>query len=121
MALGFAMQGLAPNLTLYLAGWLVTGLGMACGLYEAAFGALGRLYGTHARSAITTLTLFGGFASTIFWPIGALLVETIGWRGVCLTYAALHNTIALPLHEGSNETEPLIRSSHALTRSRSAL
>jgi hypothetical protein len=45
------------------------GVGMGGGLYDAAFATLGRAYGTQARSAITTLTLWGGFASTICWPI----------------------------------------------------
>ena len=55
----------------------------------AAFGTLGRLYGRDARAAITTLTLFGGFASTACWPLSAFLVSTIGWRDACLAYAAI--------------------------------
>ena len=74
------------------------GLGMACGLYDAAFAALGRLYGTDARSAITSVTLFGGFASTLCWPLSAFLVEHFGWRGACLVYAGIQVMIALPLH-----------------------
>ena len=46
---------------------------------------------------ITNLTLFGGFASTVCWPLSALLAESFGWRGACLIYAALHLVIALPL------------------------
>lgn len=75
------MLGLAPNLPVFLAGWLVIGLGMGCGLYDPAFATLGRLYGAEARPAITTLTLWGGFASTVCWPLSALLVEQVGWRG----------------------------------------
>ena len=71
---------------------------MGAGLYDAAFATLGRLYGSSARSAITTLTLFGGFASTVCWPISALLLSAIGWRGACLTYAAVQLLIALPLY-----------------------
>ncbi|TJW39084.1 MAG: MFS transporter, partial [Mesorhizobium sp.] len=74
------------------------GLDMGAGLYDAAFATLGRLYGTSARSAITTLTLFGGLASTICWPISALLMGELGWRGTCLVYAAVQLLLALPLY-----------------------
>ena len=56
---------------------------MGAGLYDAAFATLGRLYGRGARGAITDLTLFGGFASTVCWPLSAFLVEAVGWRGAC--------------------------------------
>ena len=69
--------------------WLVIGLGMGAGLYDPAFGTLGRLYGENARSAITQITLFGGFASTVCWPLSALFVEQFGWRGTSLAYAAI--------------------------------
>jgi hypothetical protein len=81
LATGLLGLGFAPSLPFYFAAWVVLGLGMGAGLYDAAFGTLGRLYGTEARSAITTLTLYGGFASTICWPLSALLVEQLGWRG----------------------------------------
>ncbi len=81
LAAGLLGLGFAPSLPFYFAAWVVLGLGMGAGLYDAAFGTLGRLYGTEARSAITTLTLYGGFASTICWPLSALLVEQLGWRG----------------------------------------
>ena len=97
LAVGLAVLGDAPNLPVYLAGWIVIGLGMGCGLYDPAFATLGRLYGSDARPAITTLTLWGGFASTVCWPLSAFLVERIGWRGTCLAYAGLHITVTLPL------------------------
>ncbi|MDX8482283.1 MFS transporter [Mesorhizobium sp. VK24D] len=71
---------------------------MGAGLYDAAFATLGRPYGYRARSAITTLTLFGGLASTICWPISAFLMAEVGWRGACLSYAAVQLVIALPLY-----------------------
>jgi len=43
----------------------VLGAGMGTGLYDAVFAALGKLYGKEARTPITNLTLFGGFASTV--------------------------------------------------------
>ncbi|TPI36614.1 MFS transporter [Mesorhizobium sp. B3-1-9] len=98
--IGVGQIGLAaaPNLVAYIAAWVVVGLGMGAGLYDAAFGTLGRLYGHGARSAITTLSLFGGFASTICWPISAFLIGETGWRGTCLVYASAQLLFALPLY-----------------------
>ncbi|WP_458094484.1 MFS transporter [Roseomonas sp. WA12] len=98
LAAGLLMLGLAPNLSVFVLAWVVIGLGMATGLYDPAFSSLGRLYGDEARSAITHVTLFGGFASTVCWPLSALLVEQLGWRGTCLTYAAIHLAVVLPLY-----------------------
>src|ERR1043165_7781162 len=70
---------------------------MGTGLYDAVFAALGKLYGKDARAPITNLTLFGGLASTVCWPLSAFLAESFGWRGACLVYAALHLVVALPL------------------------
>jgi predicted MFS family arabinose efflux permease len=96
-ASGLCIIGMAPALWVYLAGWIAVGAAMGTGLYDAAFAALGRLYGKSARGPITALTLFGGFASTVFWPLGAYLAATVGWRNACFAYAALHLLIALPL------------------------
>ncbi|MFK5600620.1 MFS transporter [Methylobacterium sp. HMF5984] len=97
LAAGLSTLALAPVLPIYLAGWLLMGLGMGCGLYDPAFATLGRLYGAEARPAITTLTLWGGFASTICWLLSAHLVAHVGWRGACLAYAGLHILVTLPL------------------------
>jgi len=96
-AAGLAGAGFAPNLPLYLLAWVVIGGGMGTGLYDAVFAALGKLYGKDARAPITNLTLFGGFASTVCWPLSAFLAESFGWRGACLIYAALHILVSLPL------------------------
>jgi MFS family permease len=96
-AAGLTGIGLAPALPVYLASWVVLGLGMAGGLYDAVFAALGRLYGQSARGPITNLTLFGGFASTICWPLSAFMIDAVGWRYACLIYAALHLLLSLPL------------------------
>jgi MFS family permease len=94
---GLLCIGLAPNLPTYLFGWIVLGGGMGTGLYDAVFAALGKLYGRDARAPITNLTLFGGFASTVCWPLSAFLAENFGWRSACLIYAALHLLVCLPL------------------------
>lgn len=109
------MAGLAlsPNLPVYIFSWLLLGIGMGAGLYDAAFATLGRLYGEKARTAIATLTLFGGFASTVCWPLSALFVSQFGWRNACLIYAAIHLAVLLPLYIFALPREPkreLIRS-----------
>jgi predicted MFS family arabinose efflux permease len=96
-AAGLAAVGVAPALPVYLFGWALIGLGMGTGLYDAVFATLGRMYGSAARTPITTLTLFGGFASTICWPLGALMIDHVGWRMACFAYAGLHLFVSLPL------------------------
>jgi MFS family permease len=100
LLLAAGQLGLAasPNLPVFIAAWLVTGLGMSAGLYDAAFSTLGRIYGQDARQHITTLTLFGGFASTVCWPLSALLLQELGWRGTCVAYAAIQLVICLGIY-----------------------
>lgn len=93
-----ALLAAAPNLPVYYAAWAVMGLAMASGLYDPAFATLGRLYGHSARQMITAITLFGGLASTICWPLSAWLLAQYGWRVTALTYAGLHIFIGLPAY-----------------------
>ena len=81
-----------------LAGWLIAGAAMAMCLYDAAFATLHRCAGSRYRTAVTSLTLFGGFASTVFWPLSQFLLETLGWRGAFAVHAALNLCLGLPLH-----------------------
>lgn len=87
-------QGLA---TLVLA-WCLMGLAMGCGLYDAAFAALVRLFGADARRSITGITLIAGFASSVGWPLSAAMDAAWGWRGACLGWAGLHLLVGLPLN-----------------------
>ena len=78
--------------------WTIIGIGMGFGLYEAAFATVAGLYGRDARNAITGITLFAGFASTVGWPTSAIFIDAFGWRGACLAWAALHLLIGLPMN-----------------------
>jgi hypothetical protein len=98
LAAGLVLLGLAASIPLLVAAWLLLGIGMTFGLYDAAFGALGRIYGETARRAITGITLMAGFASTIGWPLTALGLEHIGWRNTCFAWALAHVLIGLPLN-----------------------
>ena len=97
-ALGLAMLATASGPVGLFAAWLVLGLSMGSGLYEAAFASLVRLYGHDARNAITGITLIAGFASTVGWPLSAALEHAWGWRGACWAWAGLHLLIGLPLN-----------------------
>lgn len=98
LALGLLLMGAASNLTTYYLAWTLIGAGMAAGLYDAAFSTLGRLLGNNARASMTGLTLLGGFASTLGWPLIAGLEHQIGWRYSCFALAAAHLAIGLPIH-----------------------
>lgn len=97
-ALGLGMLGFAQGLWTMVIAWLVIGAAMGAGLYEAAFSSLVRLYGQHARGAITGITLLAGFASTVGWPLSAWMEARFGWRNACLGWAGIHLLIGLPLN-----------------------
>jgi hypothetical protein len=97
-ALACLVLGVSTHAWHMVAGWLIAGVAMAACLYDPAFAALHRASGTAYRRAVTVLTLFGGFASTVFWPLSQYLLDTIGWRHAWLAYAVLHVALCLPLH-----------------------
>ena len=98
LAAGLALLGFATSIPLLVVAWLLLGVGMGAGLYDAAFAALGRIYGDAARRSITGITLIAGFASTVGWPLTAWGLETIGWRDTCFAWAAAHILIGLPIN-----------------------
>jgi MFS family permease len=98
LAAGLALLGLTYSIPMLVIAWLLLGIGMGLGLYDAAFAALGRIYGDAARSAITGITLVAGFASTIGWPLSAWGLEAIGWRNTCFAWAVAHILIGLPIN-----------------------
>ena len=81
-----------------LAGWLLAGVAMSACLYDPAFATLHQISGTSYRRAVTALTLFGGFASTVFWPLSQYLLDEFGWRQAFGAYAGLHMLVCLPVH-----------------------
>ena len=97
-ALGLSVAGLATSIAVYWAAWAILGIAMRLVLYEAAFATLARAAGHEARRAISILTLYGGFASTLFWPIGWALIDAYGWRATFGVFAALNLLVCLPLH-----------------------
>ena len=98
LAAGLALLGCSYSIPVMVVAWLLLGVGMGLGLYDAAFAALGRIYGEAARRSITGITLLAGFASTVGWPLTALGLEQIGWRNTCFAWAAAHILIGLPIN-----------------------
>lgn len=85
------------GVVVYGLSWACLGVAMRMTLYDAAFAALARIAGSAARPAIAQVTLLGGLASTIFWPIGHALAAAVGWRGALVAYAGFA-LLTLPLH-----------------------
>jgi MFS family permease len=96
-AAGLTIIGLAPGPFVYAIGCLILGLAVAMSLYDAAFPALVQVAGAHSNRAITLLTLFGGLASTFFWPIAAAIAARWGWRATYLSFAAVNICVCLPI------------------------
>lgn len=97
-ALGLLLLAVAPAWPVLVLAWLVLGVAMGCGLYDTAFAALVYLQGRSARQSITGITLLAGFASTVGWPLTALMEAHWGWRAACLGWAALHLVLGWPLN-----------------------
>jgi MFS family permease len=97
-AVGLVLLATVRDPMSYLAVWGFLGLAMRLTLYDAAFAALVQVTPSRGRRAISYLTLFGGLASTVFWPIGHALNSAYGWRTTLLVFAAINLLVCLPLH-----------------------
>ncbi|WP_041748988.1 MFS transporter [Bradyrhizobium cosmicum] len=106
-AAGLLLLSVAHGAAVLIAAWVLLGIGMGMGLYEAAFATLARIYGTHARRAITGITLIAGFASTLGWPLTTWLDSEYGWRVACQVWAVIHIVLALPLNLSLPRAVPL--------------
>lgn len=98
IASGLVLLGMSHSIEVLALAWLILGVGMGMGLYDAAFAALGSIYKESARRAITGITLLAGFASTVGWPLTAWGLETVGWRNTCFAWALAQIVIGLPLN-----------------------
>ncbi|MGE0862739.1 MAG: MFS transporter [Vicinamibacterales bacterium] len=88
---------LSHSLVAYYASWMLLGIAMRMTLYDAAFAVLARAGGAAARRPMSQITLLGGLASTVFWPLGQGLAAMFGWRTAVLLYAGIA-LLTLPLH-----------------------
>lgn len=92
------LVGGAPNFAVFAAAWLVAGFAQAAVFYQPAFVVITRWYGPDRVRALTVLTLVAGFASTIFAPVTAALVDGLGWRGAYVVLAGILAVVTIPLH-----------------------
>ncbi len=97
-ALLLAALSQVSSLPALYAVWAGLGVVMAATLYEPAFAVIAQVYRLNYRRALTVLTLFGGLASTVFWPLTTLLIEQFGWRSALLWLAAINLVVCVPLH-----------------------
>ncbi|USQ75203.1 MFS transporter [Ornithinimicrobium cryptoxanthini] len=88
----------APNLFWFVMAWAVVGLAQAAVLYAPAFAALTRWCGSSRVAAITTVTLAGGLAGTVFAPLTALLLRHLSWQGTTVALAVILAVVTIPLH-----------------------
>lgn len=95
---GLWLLSLVESEAAWLGAWVVLGLGMRLCLYDAAFAALVQVTPTRGRMAISYLTLFGAFASSIFWVVGHFLNDAVGWRRTLVVFALINLVVCLPLH-----------------------
>ena len=112
---GLLLLSAAHDVAVLIAAWILLGIGMGMGLYEAAFATLARIYGANARGTITGITLIAGFASTLGWPLTTWLASEYGWRAACQVWAAIHICVALPLNCSLPRAVPLAEDSRSTT------
>ncbi len=98
VALGLFLLSMVGDETAYLAVWVLIGVGMRCCLYDAAFAALVQVTPGRGRTAISYLTLFGAFASSVFWVVGHYLDAAVGWRQTLMVFGALNLAVCMPLN-----------------------
>lgn len=98
VSIGLFTLSHARSEPVYLAVWAFLGLGMRLCLYDAAFAALVQVAPSRGRQAISYLTLFGAFASSVFWVLGHALEEQLGWRQTLVVFSLINLAVCLPLH-----------------------
>lgn len=100
--------------------WSALGLCMAAILYEPVFAIVGRSIGDAGERlrAIATVTVFGGFAGTVFIPLTGVMAQQWGWRWAVVALAAVLALTTLVVHRYAFSVEA--RSQEAPSRQMSA-
>lgn len=98
MAAGLFLLSQVQAAAAFYAVWALLGVAMALTLYDPAFAVVTRAFALNHRRAITVLTLFGGLASTVFWPLTQALIDELGWRGAVQVLALINLALCVPLH-----------------------
>lgn len=95
---GLVLLAKTNSAATYYGAWTLLGAAMALTLYDAAFATVNREILGDSRKTISALTLFGGFASTVFWPLTLQVNGAVGWRDTYFLYGLVHFLLCLPLH-----------------------
>ena len=90
---GWSQARSLPELYLAFAG---IGVASAALFYDSGFAVINTWFDRDRHSALLTLTVVAGFASTVFLPTTQALVDGFGWRDALLVLAALCAATALP-------------------------
>ena len=98
MAIGLCIIALSYYKTIFIIGWIIVGIAMGMGLYDALFASLGKKYGRNASQSITQVMLISGFTTTIIWPFLSFLNTQFGWRNSILLFAIFLIIFTIPIH-----------------------
>ena len=98
LAAGLGLMAIAPSLPVFLLAWVIIGIAMATGLYDALFTSLGSTYGLEARPIIVGITLISGFCTTVIWPLLAVMEHLMGWRMTCAVFGGVVLVTLYPLY-----------------------
>jgi MFS family permease len=98
IAVLLALHGLVNSAATFYLVWAGLGAALAATLYNPVFAVATRRYPDDFRRAIITLTFLGGLASTVFIPLSAWLIASLGWRMAVCVLAAMHLLVCVPLH-----------------------
>ena len=97
-SVSLAALALAPTIGAFFVAWAFAGIARSMTLYEAAFAALSQHTGKSFRNSVTAITLLGGLAGTVFFPLSLFGLAHFGWRYTVAGFAAAELLICLPLH-----------------------
>jgi predicted MFS family arabinose efflux permease len=94
--------------------WIAMGLSWSATLYSPAFAAVTAHFRERRTEALTVVTLMAGLASTIFIPLAAWLVGSLGWRSAIVALALIlgvttivpHALVLRPAPEHDERHEP---------------
>ena len=98
IAAGLLLHSVIHSASGFYAAWALLGCALAATLYTPVFAVVTRRYPHDFRRAIITLTFLGGLASTVFIPLSAWLIASLGWRHALWVLAALHLLVCVPIH-----------------------
>lgn len=111
--IGFLAWSRAQSLPWLYAAWMLLGAAMAMTLYEPAFNVLTKRFPAQYREGITTLTLVGGFASTLSFPAVAALLAWLDWRNALAVIGVVLLLLVAPLHAWALKGTPTHDAHHA--------